>query len=124
MGGKPFVISTHFNGRGPVHYRKRRGRRNLRINVHCHPRHRGIGIPPTTSTAHPKVDAYFWIGRPGFSGGSCNGGPLPVGSWWPARALALARNGTTQLGPAPGTRFGWPRGKFSLRDVAGDQLRR
>jgi endoglucanase len=124
VGGKPFVISTHFNGRGPVHYRKRRGKRNLRINVHCHPRHRGVGIPPGTSTAHPKVDAYFWVGRPGYSGGSCNGGPLPVGTWWPARALALARNGTSQLGPKPGTRFGWPRGKFSLRDVAGDQLRR
>lgn len=122
--GKPFVISTHFNGRGPVHYRKRRGRRNLRINVHCHPLHRGLGIPPTTSTAHPKVDAYFWIGRPGYSGGSCNGGPLPVGSWWPGRALSLARNQTLQLGPKPGTRFGWPRGKFSLRAVAGDQLRR
>ena len=124
VGGKPFVISTHFNGRGPVYYRKRRGKRNLRINVHCHPRHRGLGIPPTTLTAHPKVDAYFWIGRPGYSGGSCNGGPLPVGTWWPARALALARNVTSQLGPQPGTRFGWRRGKFSLRDVAGDQLRR
>ncbi len=124
INGKPFVISTHFNGRGPVHYRKRRGRRNLRINVHCHPRHRGIGMPPSAQTAHPKVDAYFWVGRPGYSGGSCNGGPMPVGTWWPARALALARNGTKQLGPLPGTRFGWRRGKFTLRDVAGDQLRR
>ncbi len=123
VGGKPFVISTHFNGRGPVHYRKRRGKRNLRINIHCHPRHRGLGIPPTTSTAHPKVDAYFWVGRPGFSGGSCNGGPMPVGRWWPARAVALARNQTTLLGPPSGTRFGWPQGKFSLLDVAGDQLR-
>jgi endoglucanase len=125
VGGKPFIISTHFNGRGPVHYRRRVGRRSLRINVHCHPRHRGLGIPPTTATAHPKVDAYMWVGRPGYSGGSCNGGPLPVGTWWPARALSLARNATTLLGPPPRTRYGWPRGRFSLLDVAGrDNLRR
>ena len=91
--------------------------------MHCHPLHRGLGIPPTTDTFHPKVDAFFWIGRPGFSGGSCNGGPLPVGSWWARRALSLARNQTLQYGPKPGTRFGWRRGKYSLRDVAGDQLR-
>ncbi len=123
IGGKPFIVSTHFNGRGPVHYRKRRGRRNLRINVHCHPKHRGLGLPPTTSTHHPKVDAYMWVGRPGYSGGSCNGGPLPVGTWWPGRALSLARNQTGWLFPPAGTRFGWPRGQLSLRAVAGDQLR-
>jgi cellulase/cellobiase CelA1 len=26
---------------------------------------RGLGIPPTTATHHPKVDAYMWINRPG-----------------------------------------------------------
>jgi hypothetical protein len=66
----------------------------------------------------------MWVNRPGYSGGRCNGGPLPVGTWWPARALSLAANATSRLGPARGTRFGFPRGRFSLRDVAGDQLRR
>jgi endoglucanase len=123
VGGKPFIVSTHFNGRGPVHYRKRRGRRNLRINVHCHPLHRGLGPAPTANTRIAKVDAFMWVGRPGYSGGSCNGGPLPVGTWWPARALSLARNATGWLSPPPGTRFGWPRGRFTLRQVAGDALR-
>jgi endoglucanase len=86
------VISTAFNGRGPVHYRKRMGGRIRRMNVWCHPPNRGLGPRPSTRTAHPKVDAYLWIGRPGYSGGSCNGGPLPVGSWWPERALMFARN--------------------------------
>ena len=123
LGGKPFIVSTHFNGRGPVHYFRRSGRRRLRVNVHCHPLHRGLGIPPTTNTGNSKVDAFMWVGRPGLSGGSCNGGPLPVGRWWPARALSLARNATTWLGPPRGTRFGWPRGRFTLRQVAGDSLR-
>jgi endoglucanase len=126
VGGKHFIISTHFNGRGPVHYRRYINRRRhlyKTVNVHCHPLHRGLGPRPTTATANPKVDAYMWIGRPGFSGGSCNGGPLPVGTWWPARALSLARNATSWLGPPRGTRFGFKRGRYSLRAVAGDQLR-
>jgi len=90
VGGKPFVISTAFNGRGPLHYRKP-GRGKV-TNVWCHPPNRGSGPRPTTQTGHPKVDGYLWIGRPGYSGGSCNGGPLPVGSWWAKRALMFARN--------------------------------
>jgi endoglucanase len=90
-GGKPFIISTAFNGRGPVHLRAASGRR---INVWCHPAHRGLGTPPTTNTMNPKVDAYMWIGRPGYSAGGCNGGPRRVGAWWPKRALQLARLAT------------------------------
>lgn len=123
VGGKHFVISTSFNGRGPVYYRRRRGRRNLRINIYCHPLLRGLGPAPTTRTANPRVDAYMWIGRPGYSGGSCNGGPLPVGTWWSGRALMFAKHATNLIGPLHGTRFGYRRGRFSLRAVAGDQLR-
>jgi endoglucanase len=90
VGGKPFVISTHGNGRGPLHYRKRVGGRWRRVNVWCNPRNSGLGSPPTTATGHPKVDAYLWIGRAGFSGGRCGGGPK-AGSWWTARALMMAR---------------------------------
>jgi cellulase/cellobiase CelA1 len=45
------------------------------------------------------VDAYMYINRPGYSAGACNGGPLPVGTWWPERALMYARNQTSWLGP-------------------------
>jgi endoglucanase len=94
VGGKHFIVNTSFNGRGPIHVRGRRTR-----NVWCNPPDRGLGIAPTTSTAHPLVDAYMWINRPGYSAGACNGGPLPVGSWWPERALMYARLQTNWLAP-------------------------
>ena len=89
----------------------------------CYPLKRGLGIAPTTRTDHPKADGYFYIGRPGFSGGSCNGGPLPVGSWWPTRALMFASNVTNWLSPPRRYRYGWPRGT-GLRTYAGDQIKR
>jgi endoglucanase len=110
-GGKPFIISTAFNGRGPVHLRKRvriSGKKKAwrTLNVWCHPLKRGLGPAPSTSTAHPKVDAYMWIGRPGYSGGSCNGGPLPVGKFWTSRALMFAQFATDWIGPPRGTANG------------------
>jgi endoglucanase len=117
-GGKPFIVSTSFNGRGPVHYWAGVSGRRRRINVWCHPLRRGLGPAPTTTTADPKVDAYMWLGRPGYSGGSCNGGPLPVGSWWPRRALMFARYATDWLFPPRGTRYGL-RGRFTLRQLGG-----
>jgi endoglucanase len=98
-GGKPFVISTAFNGRGPVHLWKASAGGRRRVNVWCHPPRRGLGPVPTTSTANSKADAYLWIGRPGYSDGACNGGPLPVGTWWPARALMYARYATSWVFP-------------------------
>lgn len=115
-GGKPFIVSTAFNGRGPVHYRTRVAGRKRRINVWCHPLRRGLGVAPTTQTNQPKVDAYMWIGRPGYSGGSCNGGPLPVGKWWAKRALMFARYRTDWIRPPRGTRFGQFR-RYSLRQL-------
>jgi endoglucanase len=121
-GGKHFIISTAFNGRGPIHYRRWISRRRHKwsvINVWCHPLKRGLGPAPTTSTARPdKVDAYMWIGRPGYSGGSCNGGPLPIGTWWRERALMFANNATSWLHPPHGTRNGHRR-RFSLRQLGG-----
>jgi endoglucanase len=98
-GGKPFVISTAFNGRGPLHLWRAVSGHRRRVNVWCHPPRRGLGPRPTTDTANPRVDAYLWIGRPGFSAGACNGGPLPVGSWWPERALMYARYATNWVFP-------------------------
>jgi endoglucanase len=97
-GGKPFVINTAENGRGPVHYR-RGGRR---ITVWCNPGLRGLGPPPTTQTAHPKADAYLWINRPGYAQ-ACQGRPI---AWYPPRALTYARFATDWERPPSGTRFG------------------
>jgi endoglucanase len=126
VGGKHFIVSTSFNGRGPVHYKRWINRRKhlwRRVTVWCHPLRRGLGIAPTTQTNHPLADAYLYIGRPGFSGGSCNGGPLPVGSWFGDRAVMFGRYATNWLRPPSRTRFGHPRG-LSLKAFAGDQLSR
>jgi endoglucanase len=109
VGGKHFIINTSYNGRGPLHYRKWINRAKHRwrtINVWCHPGLRGLGPAPTTATANPTVDAYMYINRPGYSAGSCNGGPLPVGTWWAARALMYAEYETDWLSPPPGTKYG------------------
>ena len=124
VGGKHFIVSTSFNGRGPVHYRRWINRRKhlwRRVTVWCHPLKRGLGIAPTTQTNHPLADGYFYIGRPGFSGGSCNGGPLPIGSWFGDRAVMFGQYATNWLRPPAGTKFGHPRG-LSLKAFAGDQL--
>jgi endoglucanase len=92
-GGKPFIINTSHNGNGPLHYRKwiDRSRNIWRIvNVWCNPPNEALGEAPSTQTAHPKVDAYLWIERPGFSNGFCNGGPK-AGGWWKERALLMAK---------------------------------
>jgi endoglucanase len=77
---------------------------------------RGLGPPPTTATGYPGVDAFMWIGRPGYSAGACNGGPTPVGTWWPSRALMYAKYATGWLAPPPGTRLGFHRAP-TLRHV-------
>lgn len=121
LGGKHFIINTASNGRGPVHFRRRQGGRNRRIVINCHPLFRGVGPKPTTNTGNRLVDAFMWISRPGYSSGSCNGGPR-VGEWWRPRALIMSRLGTSRRGPTKGTRFGFPRGKYSARQVSGTQF--
>src|SRR3954471_2159619 len=122
VGGKHFIINTSFNGRGPVHYRRWISRSQhlwRTINVWCHPLKRGLGPAPTTATMRPdKVDAYLWVGRPGYSAGSCNGGPLPVGSWWPERALMFAQYETNWVRPPHGRSNGHFR-RFSLSQLGG-----
>ena len=117
VGGKPFIINTSYNGRGPLHYKKWINKQKhiwRRINVWCHPGLRGLGPAPTTDTSHPKVDAYMYVNRPGYSAGSCNGGPLPVGTWWPARGLMYAQNATDWEAAPPGTVHGFFK-HYSLR---------
>lgn len=109
VGGKHFIINTSYNGRGPLHYKKwinRSKNKWRRINVWCHPGLRGMGPAPTTATSHPLVDAYMYINRPGYSAGSCNGGPLPVGTWWADRGLMYAKYATDWEAPPRGTVHG------------------
>jgi endoglucanase len=94
VGGKHCIINTSHNGNGPLHYRKwiDRSRHLWRtINVWCNPPNEALGPEPGTGTMRPDVvDSYMWIERPGFSNGTCNGGPK-TGAWWKERALMLAR---------------------------------
>ncbi len=83
LGGTPFVIDTSRNGAGPASGR-----------AWCNPPGRALGVPPTTRTGNPLIDAYLWVKAPGESDGSCHGGP-PAGAWWPASALDLARRART-----------------------------
>src|SRR5215204_3295044 len=109
VGGKHFIVNTSYNGRGPIHYRKwiNRSHRIWRtINVWCHPGLRGLGPPPSTATSNSRVDAYMYINRPGYSAGACNGGPLPVGTWWPQRGLVYAQYATDWEAPPKGTVYG------------------
>jgi len=81
IGGKHFIINTSHNGNGPdkrLPYGKR----------WCNPPNAAAGALPTTTTANPKVDAYLWVERPGFSNGTCNGGPK-AGAWWERRAVQM-----------------------------------
>ena len=108
VGGKPFVVSTSYNGRGPVHYKLGKKGRYRRVNVYCNPRFRGLGPAPTPATGVPGVDAYLYLNRPGVSGaGKCNGG-FKAGEWWPERALMYASYATQWVGPPRGTSQGFP----------------
>jgi hypothetical protein len=56
----------------------------------------------------------MYINRPGYSAGSCNGGPLPVGTWWPERGLMYAQYETDWESPPKGTVYGHYK-RYSLR---------
>ena len=102
------MVSTSYNGRGPVHYKLGKKGRYRRVNVYCNPRFRGIGPKPTTNTGQAKVDAYLYLNRPGVSGaGACNGG-FKAGQWWTERALMLRPTPPSSSARVRGTRYGFP----------------
>jgi endoglucanase len=81
IGGKHFIVNTSHNGNGP----------DTRLSYGsrwCNPPNAAAGALPTTNTASSRVDAYLWVERPGFSNGTCNGGP-PTGHWWEQRAVQM-----------------------------------
>jgi hypothetical protein len=94
-GGTHFIINTADNGRGPLlnPHPVKQGIEDL-----CNPPGRGAGIPTTTDTGNPAIDAFMWVHVPGTSSGKCNGG-TPSGTFWLARALTEARNANARLGP-------------------------
>jgi endoglucanase len=81
LGGKHFIVNTSHNGNGPLY---RAGH-----TIWCNPPNAAAGTLPTTKTGNGKVDAFLWVERPGFSNGSCNGGPAKVGGWWGKRAIQM-----------------------------------
>ena len=83
VGGKHFIINTSHNGNGNF-------RRSGKVYT-CNPPNVAAGARPTTNTDHPKVDAYMWVERPGYSNGACGGGPARVGAFWLKRALQMVR---------------------------------
>ncbi len=93
--GAHFVINTDDNGNGPL---LNPNPAKQGIESLCNPPNRALGPQPTTATGQRLVDAYLWTNTPGTSDGSCNGGP-PSGSFWVARAVAMAQAANAQLGP-------------------------
>jgi endoglucanase len=93
--GAHFIVNTATNGRGPLVPASRVRDGN---EVLCNPPGRGIGPLPQINPGFAGVDAFFWTSPPGNSSGSCNGGP-PSGTFWPAKAIAMAALANGRLGP-------------------------
>ena len=68
LGGTHFVISTASNGHGPRP-------RFFSPYYHggCTPPGEGLGTLPTVHTPDSHIDAYLWLGTPGFEAGVCLG---------------------------------------------------
>jgi Glycosyl hydrolases family 6 len=92
--GAHFIVNTAQNGHGPLlnPHPVTQGVENL-----CNPPGRGIGIRDTTNTGFRFADAFIWTHPPGNSSG-CGGGP-PGGVFWTQRAIQLATNANSTLGP-------------------------
>jgi len=101
-GTTHFVIDTGRNGQGPWDWAAAGYTSAGVAQDWCNPPDRGLGIPPTTDTGNPLVDAYLWIKVPGESDGSCTrdgstGDMDPergiidpaAGAWFPQQAREL-----------------------------------
>jgi endoglucanase len=94
LGGAHFVVNTGENGRGPLAPRDRVHHGN---EVLCNPPGRGLG-PLTLNqgvaqpTAFAGLDGLLWFSNPGGSGGECEKGAPPTGTFWPKYAEMLAHN--------------------------------
>jgi endoglucanase len=68
LGGKHFVINTDSNGHGPKPQFYSRY-----YHGGCTPPGEGLGLLPTVQTPDSRIDAYLWLGTPGFESGGCLG---------------------------------------------------
>jgi endoglucanase len=100
LGGAHFIVNTGENGRGPLRPvdRVRDGNEVL-----CNPPGRGLGPLSMTGdvaqpTGYADLDGLLWYTNPGGSGGACRPGAPPTGTFWPAYAVALARNRVQTIG--------------------------
>jgi endoglucanase len=80
VGGKHFIVDTGRNGNGATADAQ-----------WCNPDGRAVGVPPTTDTGDPLVDAFFWVKPPGESDGTCNGGPK-AGEFFGEKALDMIKH--------------------------------
>jgi endoglucanase len=78
LHGAHYVIDTSRNGAATA-------------TAWCNPPGQALGVPPTTNTGNPLIDALLWIKPPWASDGTCNNGP-PAGMLWLRYALSLAAN--------------------------------
>lgn len=76
LGGTHYVTDTSRNGAGSN-------------GQWCNPDGRALGREPA-AVDDDHLDAYLWIKPPGESDGTCGGGPS-AGTFWPERAVSLAR---------------------------------
>jgi endoglucanase len=93
--GAHFIVNTATNGQGPLVPANRVRDGN---EVLCNPPGRGVGPLPQVNPGFANVDAFLWTAPPGNSSGSCNGGPA-AGTFWPAKAVAMAALANGKLGP-------------------------
>ncbi|KAA0113890.1 1,4-beta-glucanase [Mycolicibacterium sp. P9-22] len=82
-GGSHYVIDTSRNGLGPE---------SDSDTAWCNPKGRALGVPPTTATGNPNVDAFLWVKRVGESDGSCGRGEPGAGTFVNQYAIDLALN--------------------------------
>jgi len=90
--------------------RKGRGRSRF-YHAGCTPPGEGLGYRPTVATADPHIDAYLWLGTPGFESGPCLG--LRSGyHFYLQEAVSLVQNANPPFAVAARNR---PRASASAR---------
>jgi endoglucanase len=100
LHGAHFVINTNSNGWGPrprFHSRYYHGG--------CTPPGEGIGYRPSVVTPDRHIDAYLWLGTPGFESGACLGQGTSYGFRLP-EAISLVANANPGLAPNATTTSG------------------
>ncbi len=93
LHGKHYVVNTDANGWGP-------NPRWYSPSWHggCTPPGEGLGIRPTTKTPNPFLDAFLWLGTPGFENGDCLGyGANAPYTFYASEAVSLLRNANPGL---------------------------